>query len=126
MLRYPLSLLVVQVPTISGFVFVSFQCLLAVVPVRFSATSFWRLVCEYNVTWYSAVPTIHQILLILADKELEEKRKADASATLQFPKLRFIRSCSSPLAPYVFEKLERVFGAPVLEGTNLAVHWHYD
>jgi acyl-CoA synthetase (AMP-forming)/AMP-acid ligase II len=32
-----------------------------VVPSRFSASTFWGLVHKYNVTWYSAVPTIHQV-----------------------------------------------------------------
>src|SRR3989440_732842 len=34
-----------------------------VVPPAFSPFSFWRLVRNHGVTWYSAVPTIHQLLL---------------------------------------------------------------
>src|SRR5439155_25554552 len=34
-----------------------------VVPNRFSPLSFWRVARDYGVTWYSAVPTLHQLLL---------------------------------------------------------------
>ena len=34
-----------------------------VVPTKFNPLAFWRLVREERVTWYSAVPTIHQLLL---------------------------------------------------------------
>ena len=35
-----------------------------VIPPRFSATTFWDIQRENSATWYSAVPTIHQILLM--------------------------------------------------------------
>jgi acyl-CoA synthetase (AMP-forming)/AMP-acid ligase II len=34
-----------------------------IVPPRFSASDFWKLFREHRATWYSAVPTIHQVLL---------------------------------------------------------------
>src|SRR5690242_20062318 len=34
-----------------------------VVPPRFNPLSFWRTVRDSRATWYSAVPTIHQLLL---------------------------------------------------------------
>ena len=34
-----------------------------VVPARFNALTFWRMVRDHGVTWYSAVPTIHQLIL---------------------------------------------------------------
>ena len=34
-----------------------------VVPTKFNALSFWRTVAEHHVTWYSGVPTMHQLLL---------------------------------------------------------------
>eukprot|EP00727_Mastigamoeba_balamuthi_P010821 m51a1_g6361 putative 4-coumarate-ligase (514) ;mRNA; f:103035-104655 len=73
---------------------------------RFSASTFWQSAVEVAATWYSAVPTIHQILLARAEKEYPRANP---------PALRFIRSCSSALAPAVLERLEREFGAPVLE-----------
>jgi acyl-CoA synthetase (AMP-forming)/AMP-acid ligase II len=84
-----------------------------VIPPRFSATSFWQAVMAHRVTWYSAVPTIHQVLLSRADAD-------------QAPRggLRFIRSCSSALAPSVFAQLEERFGAPVLEAYGMTEAAH--
>ncbi|CAK9238286.1 unnamed protein product [Sphagnum jensenii] len=79
----------------------------AVLPAagRFSASSFWKDIKTNSVTWYTAVPTIHQILL--------KVHKSHPEA--EYPKLRFIRSCSSSLAPAVLEDLQESFNAPVLE-----------
>ncbi|KAK4179895.1 hypothetical protein QBC36DRAFT_321471 [Triangularia setosa] len=73
-----------------------------VVPTKFSATEFWQDFITHNANWYTAVPTIHQILL-----------KHPTPNPL--PKIRFIRSCSSPLSPTVFHALEKTYSAPVLE-----------
>ncbi|EHY55626.1 hypothetical protein HRR83_007841 [Exophiala dermatitidis] len=73
-----------------------------VVPPSFSARSFWDDFITHKANWYTAVPTIHQILL----KNPPPNPK---------PKIRFIRSCSSPLSPKTFRELEEVYGAPVLE-----------
>src|SRR5262249_51321353 len=75
-----------------------------VVPAKFSAGTFWQTAARYDVTWYSAVPTIHQILLARADQDNAPRGG-----------LRFIRSCSSALAPALFHQMEERFGAPVLE-----------
>ena len=73
-----------------------------VVPTKFSATEFWGDFNTHKANWYTAVPTIHQILL----KNPPPSPK---------PSIRFIRSCSSPLSPTVFQQLEETYGAPVLE-----------
>ncbi|CAI6338241.1 unnamed protein product [Periconia digitata] len=73
-----------------------------IVPVKFSASDFWKDFTQHQATWYTAVPTIHQILL-------------RSPLPNPVPKIRFIRSCSSPLSPKVFHELEKTFGAPVLE-----------
>ncbi|KAL5814138.1 hypothetical protein ACOSQ4_024779 [Xanthoceras sorbifolium] len=72
---------------------------------RFSASTFWSDMLSYNATWYTAVPTIHQIVL---DRHLSKPEPV-------YPKLRFIRSCSASLAPSIMSQLEKAFGAPVLE-----------
>lgn len=72
---------------------------------KFSAKAFWPSVITGAATWYTAVPTMHQILLARADSEYPSPA----------PPLRFIRSCSASLAPAVLERLEARFGAPVLE-----------
>src|SRR5476649_251520 len=55
-----------------------------VVPNKFNPMSFWRTVREHGVTWYSCVPTIHQ----LSVARLSEKPEG-------IEQLRFVRSCSS-------------------------------
>ncbi|KAG6636819.1 probable CoA ligase CCL9 [Carya illinoinensis] len=72
---------------------------------RFSASTFWSDMLSYGATWYTAVPTIHQIII---DRHFSKPEPA-------YPKLRFIRSCSASLAPSVLSRLEEAFGAPVLE-----------
>jgi acyl-CoA synthetase (AMP-forming)/AMP-acid ligase II len=73
---------------------------------KFSASKFWTHVVEYKVNWFTAVPTMLQILLANAEKHYPAKNP---------PALRFIRSCSASLAPAVFEELQTKFGAPVCE-----------
>ncbi len=84
-----------------------------VVPPRFSASAFWEQQASTASTWYSAVPTIHQILLTRADDD-----KAPHES------FRFIRSCSAALAPTVFDALEDRFGAPVLEAYGMTEAAH--
>jgi acyl-CoA synthetase (AMP-forming)/AMP-acid ligase II len=73
-----------------------------VVPAKFSASEFWQDFITHRANWYTAVPTIHQILL-------------KNPTPNPMPAIRFIRSCSSPLSPTVFQQLEETYGAPVLE-----------
>jgi acyl-CoA synthetase (AMP-forming)/AMP-acid ligase II len=84
------------------------------VPSKFNALSFWRTVRDTNATWYSAVPTIHNLLLSRAGDE----RPAGAEG------LRFIRSCSAALPPDMMDRMERVFGAPVLEAYGMTEASH--
>jgi acyl-CoA synthetase (AMP-forming)/AMP-acid ligase II len=87
-----------------------------VVPAKFNPLSFWRVAREHGMTWYSAVPTIHQLLLARADPA--------AGPPAGSEKLRFIRSCSAALAPQVMHDLERAFGAPVLEAYGMTEAAH--
>ncbi|KAL4964801.1 acyl--CoA ligase [Aspergillus stella-maris] len=73
-----------------------------IVPAKFSANQFWPDFIQYKANWYSAVPTIHQILL-------------KSPLPKPIPQIRFIRSCSSPLSPKTFQDLEKSLNAPVLE-----------
>jgi oxalate---CoA ligase len=84
-----------------------------IVPPRFSASTFWPLFREHRATWYTAVPTIHQVLLIRADSDGVPDRGP-----------RFIRSCSAALAPAVLTNLEKRFGAPVLEAYGMTEASH--
>ncbi|CAI0546850.1 unnamed protein product [Linum tenue] len=81
---------------------------------RFSASTFWQDMVKYNATWYTAVPTIHQIIL---DRHSSTPKPV-------YPKLRFIRSCSASLAPSILARLEEAFGAPVLEAYAMTEATH--
>jgi len=87
-----------------------------VVPARFSPPSFWRVVRDHGVTWYSASPTLHQLLLA-------RTRTGSASPT-GAETLRFIRSCSAWLPPQVMHDLEAAFGVPVLEAYGMTEAAH--
>ena len=86
-----------------------------VVPAKFNPLSFWRVAADYGATWYSAVPTLHQLL---AARAQPGARPAGAE------KLRFIRSCSASLAPQLMSDLEAAFGAPVLEAYGMTEAAH--
>lgn len=88
-----------------------------VVPGKFSPLSFWRVAQDYGVTWYSAVPTLHQLLLARVT-DPASRRLAGTE------RLRFIRSCSAALPPQVMHALETAFGAPVLEAYGMTEAAH--
>ena len=85
-----------------------------VVPSKFNPLTFWSTVREHGATWYSAVPTIHQVLVSRA----KGKRPEGAEH------LRFIRSCSASLAPQLMSEMENTFGAPVLEAYGMTEAAH--
>ncbi|OCB41367.1 acyl-CoA synthetase [Mycobacterium malmoense] len=70
---------------------------------RFSAHTFWDDIGAVGATWYTAVPTIHQILL--------ERAATDRPGGTA---LRFIRSCSAPLTAETAQALQDTFSAPVV------------
>lgn len=86
-----------------------------VCPGGFDALKFWGWVQEFRPTWYSAVPTMHQMLLARADRNQE---------IIQANRFRFIRSSSAALPPVVMERLETAFGAPVLESYGMTEASH--
>src|SRR5215831_9658921 len=86
-----------------------------IAPPRFNPLSFWSTGRDHRVSWYSAVPTIHQVLLA---RSKTGARPAGAE------RLRFIRSCSAALAPQMMADLEERFGAPVLEAYGMTEAAH--
>ncbi|HEU5218254.1 MAG TPA: acyl--CoA ligase [Gemmatimonadales bacterium] len=89
-----------------------------VVPAKFNPLSFWRIVRDHRVTWYSAVPTLHQLLLARVARSGAPEKPEGAE------QLRFIRSCSASLPPQVMRDLESAFGAPVLEAYGMTEAAH--
>ncbi|HLH75764.1 MAG TPA: acyl--CoA ligase [Candidatus Binataceae bacterium] len=112
------SLVVMPLFHVHGLIGATFSSLAAggavIVPPRFSAQQFWNLAQTYEATWYSAVPTIHQVLLLRAESD-------GAPAHSGF---RFIRSCSSALAASTLAQLEARFAAPVLEAYGMTEAAH--
>ena len=88
----------------------------AVVPAKFSPLAFWRVARDHGATWYSAVPTLHQLLLARVDRGAPRPAGAE--------RLRFIRSCSAALRPQVMHDLEAAFGVPVLEAYGMTEAAH--
>ncbi len=66
-------------------------------------------------TWYTAVPTMHQAILMRMRAHPERARAAG---------LRFIRSSSASLPPQVMAELEAVFGSPVIEAYGMTEAAH--
>jgi len=84
-----------------------------VVPAKFNALNFWRMVREHRVTWYSGVPAMHQLLLART-----HHKPAEAAS------LRFLRSCSAPLSPELIHKIENEFGVPFVEAYGMTEAAH--
>ena len=81
----------------------------------FHAPLFLAWMREFQPTWYTAVPTMHQAILARAEAERE---------TLGQSRLRFIRSSSAALAPQVARRLADVFQAPVVEAYGMTEASH--
>jgi acyl-CoA synthetase (AMP-forming)/AMP-acid ligase II len=84
-----------------------------IVPRRFSAGSFWKESRDYGATFFSAVPTIHQILLAQA-----QNRDIPAHS------LRFARSSSSALPGAVMREFEERVGVPLVEAFSMTEASH--
>ncbi len=82
---------------------------------RFSARTFWSDVRAVSATWFTAVPTIHEILL---------DRAADEYPGPELAPLRFVRSCSAPLNTATQRALERTLGAPLLSAYGMTESAH--
>jgi len=90
-------------------------CVLVPERGRFSAHTFWDDVRSAGATWFTAVPTILEILL---------ERSA-----LEYPgpgvaPLRFVRSCSAPLNSATARALERTLGVPLLSAYGMTETSH--
>jgi acyl-CoA synthetase (AMP-forming)/AMP-acid ligase II len=81
----------------------------------FDALKFFRWLDDASPSWFTAVPTMHQAILA------RSKRNKDA---IEKNKLRFLRSSSASLPSQVMKELERVFGAPVIEGYGMTEATH--
>ncbi len=90
-------------------------CVLLPERARFSARSFWDDMLAATATWFTAVPTIHQIVL---------QRPASEYPGQNAVPLRFVRSCSAPLTIATARRIERTLGVPVLSAYGMTETAH--
>ena len=81
----------------------------------FKANLFYRWMHEFQPTWYTGVPTMHQAIVA---------KSADNADTIARHPFRLIRSCSAAMPPKVMADLEQVFGAPVIEAYGMTEASH--
>jgi acyl-CoA synthetase (AMP-forming)/AMP-acid ligase II len=81
----------------------------------FNALKFFSWFEEARPSWYTAVPTMHQAILMRADRNKDIVAKG---------RLRLVRSSSSSLPPQVMEALETTFGVPVIESYGMTEAAH--
>ena len=77
-----------------------------IIAEKFSQSRFWKWVDEYQITWFSGVPTIYTYLLAGTD-------------TNQHKTLRFARSASSSLPVKVLKAFEERYRVPVIESYGM-------
>ena len=87
-----------------------------VCPPALQLPAFFDWLERFGVTWYSAVPTMHQAIVAAAP--------AGGATANGRPRLRFIRSSSSALAPATLAQLEALFGCPVIEAYGMTEAAH--
>ena len=81
----------------------------------FNAFRFPEWLGTVQPTWYTAVPTMHQAILM---------RMRDKTDLARGANLRLIRSSSASLPPQVMAELEQVFGSPVIEAYGMTEAAH--
>ncbi|MEU8792935.1 FadD7 family fatty acid--CoA ligase [Streptomyces sp. NPDC048643] len=90
-------------------------CVLLPAAGRFCARTFWDDMRAACATWFTAAPTLHEVLL---------ERAESGHPGPQGPPLRFVRSSSAPLNPATQRALERTFGAPLLSAYGMTESTH--
>ena len=81
----------------------------------FNALKFLDLAKSQKITWYSGVPTMHQAILLRAEKNITQAMNLN---------LRFIRSSSASLPPKIFKKLKETFKTSVIEAYGMTEATH--
>ena len=81
----------------------------------FNALKFFSWLKIFTPTWYSAVPTMHQSILLRSYKNIE---------IIKQTKLRFIRSSSASLPSKTMNEIEKTFNCPVIESYGMTEASH--
>lgn len=83
-----------------------------VVSPRFSASKFWNIISDYQITSFGSVATMLSMLLNTYPDGVPEGLKTD--------QLRFAMCGSAPVPAEVMKKFEETFNCPVIEGYGLS------
>jgi len=83
-----------------------------VISPKFSASQFWRLISDYQVTSFGSVATMLSILLNTYPDGVPEG--------LQTGELRFAMCGSAPVPAEIIKRFEETFNCPVVEGYGLS------
>lgn len=83
-----------------------------VISPKFSASKFWNMISDYQVTSFGSVATMLSMLLHTYPKGVPEGLKTD--------QLRFAMCGSAPVPAEVMKKFEETFNCPVIEGYGLS------
>jgi len=83
-----------------------------VVSPKFSASKFWNVISDYQITSFGSVATMLSILLNTFPDGVTEGLKTD--------QLRFAMCGSAPVPAEVMKKFEETFNCPVIEGYGLS------
>jgi long-chain acyl-CoA synthetase len=83
-----------------------------VISPKFSASQFWQIISDYQVTSFGSVATMLSILLNTYPDGVPEG--------LQTDQLRFAMCGSAPVPAEVMKKFEETFACPVVEGYGLS------
>lgn len=83
-----------------------------VVSPRFSASRFWQIISDYQVTSFGSVATMLSMLLATYPEGVPEELKTDS--------LRFAMCGSAPVPAEVLRRFEETFGCLVVEGYGLS------
>ncbi len=94
-----------------------------VVSPKFSASRFWQIVSDYNITSFGSVATMLSMLLQKSSEFKVQGSKLNPKSKIQNPKpetLRFAMCGSAPVPAEVLRKFEETFNCLVIEGYGLS------
>ncbi len=81
----------------------------------FDGFKFFEWLDTFRPTWYTAVPTMHQVIVAFALRN---------ASVMERTALRFVRSSSASLPAPVLEQMERLFRAPMIEAYGMTEATH--
>jgi long-chain acyl-CoA synthetase len=83
-----------------------------VISPKFSASQFWKVISDYQITSFGSVATMLSMLLNTYPNGVPQGLKTD--------QLRFAMCGSAPVPAEVMKKFEETFNCPVIEGYGLS------